>query len=146
MRSRGWSWRRAAGVWFTAVVFFGVVSTNSGNNWVESYRLAQHGVPTTATVTAFIPQDHAGCAYSYLVNGRSYGGTMQACSDHHGVGGLLPIRYLPDVLSLSTTTLDGQWWWPAVLLLVLLPLAAGLVAGARGGSITRSRQRQPERV
>ena len=71
---------------------------------------------------------------------------MQSCSDHHSIGAILPIRYLPTHPSLSATTLDGQWWLPAVVLLVLLPLAAGVVAGGRRGSVTRSRQRQPERV
>jgi hypothetical protein len=43
-------------------------------NWSGYHRLATHGVRTTGTVTAVLPEDHASARYRYEVGGQSLEG------------------------------------------------------------------------
>jgi hypothetical protein len=78
-----------------AFSFYAIMFNLSDHGWLAWYRMSQHGIKTTATVTEVRPQIHQGCSFEYEANGKQYRGTGGGCSQV-GVNGKLEVYYLPD--------------------------------------------------
>jgi hypothetical protein len=136
-----WSWRRAVAVWAALLAFIAVTTGALDGGWANVYRLARHGVAAAGTVRELDLQDHGGCGYSYVVGERTYGGSENGCGDGRRVGDPLPVYYLVDDPTVSTTVTPGLGSLVSPVGFVLLaPVLMGAFAGAGGA---RRRRLQP---
>jgi len=107
-----------------AFLFFAINFNLSDHSWLAWYRMSQHGIKTTATVTEVRPQIHQGCSYKFEVAGKQYVGSGGGCSPV-GVNGKLEVYYLPD----DPTFVTNREPFPELLLETLGPLFMSLFAG-----------------
>lgn len=131
---RRWSWRAALTTWPLAVVAVVVFLNVTGPGWLTLNRLVHEGLQTTATVVRLEPNNHNGCTYAYVIQGRRYTGSDEGCGGGRKVGDPLTVTYVPADPASSTSSSPGDALRVSVVLSLLLStVIAGLRLTRRAG-------------
>ncbi len=105
------------------LAFFWILMNAMGRGFVGWSRLALDGQQAVATVTRVLPHGKRACEFAWVVEGRTYTARESGCGAL-GVGGTLPILYLPTQPAVGSSRDPGA----ELAFEFFAPLALSLVA------------------
>jgi Protein of unknown function (DUF3592) len=125
-------WLAMLGAWLGFFLLIAIVFNGFGKGWVDSYRLAHDGRQIAATVVKLEPDNHAGCEYSYSVDGRTHTHSIPGCPDNPQVGDHIVVTYDPSHPSDSTLGSPSGQLRTQALIAILVPTVFAALIGRRG--------------